>query len=44
MPMVGGRVVADFGGTADFVIICPTFALAGNTALLMDNFRGCKTC
>jgi len=26
------------------VIIDPAFELAGNTALLMDNFRGCKTC
>ena len=26
------------------VIIYPAFELAGNTALLMDNFRGCKTC
>ncbi len=44
MLMVENRVVADFVGTADFVITDPAFALAGNTALLIEDFRGCRTC
>jgi hypothetical protein len=44
MLMTGNRVAEDFEGTADFVIIDPAFELAGNTALLMDNFRRCETC
>ncbi|NQE45003.1 hypothetical protein C5S31_03135 [ANME-1 cluster archaeon GoMg2] len=42
MLMVENRVAADFEGTADFVITDP--ALAGNTALLIENFRGCRIC
>jgi len=44
MPMVGCRVAADFVGTADFVITDPTFELAGNTALLVKDFRRCEIC
>ncbi|KAF5436130.1 hypothetical protein C5S36_01175 [Candidatus Methanophagaceae archaeon] len=44
MLMVENRVAADFEGTTYFVITDPAFVLAGNTALLMDDFRGCETC
>ena len=44
MLMVENRVAVDFEGTTDFVITDPAFALAGNTALLMVDFRRCKIC
>jgi len=44
MLMAENRVAADFEGTTYFVITDPAFEIAGNTALLMDDFRRCKTC
>ena len=44
MLIVENRVAADFEGTTYFVMTDPAFVLAGNTALLMDDLRGCKTC
>jgi len=42
MLMVENRVAADLEGTTYFVMTDPAFALAGNTALLIDDLGGAK--
>ena len=44
MLMAETSVAVDFEGTTDFVMTDPSFALSGNTALLIEDFRGCRIC